>query len=331
MKSRRKFVKKIGLGALSAYALPGINALASDSADYSSGPEDSQIRIGIIGAENSHTVGFGKMFNIEKKFPGCEVRYVWGETEAFAQRAVTEGAIPNMVKDPLEMLGKIDALIIDHRHAKFHLPAALPFVKEGIPAFIDKPFCYRTAEGKEFLEIARKANAPVTSYSTIAHTDVTLDLRKQIDAMEGIQHVIRYGIVSDIHSQWGGVFFYGVHTIQPLMYMFGEDIERVRVSENGGNYTASLAFGSGLMATLIFTKSKYEWKTFVVQKNETMELASQVNESDPPKCYSDMVEMFRTGKEPRTHQSILNCVSVLEALEKSVESRKWEEPPYVTI
>ena len=39
----------------------------------------------------------------------------------------------------------------------------------------------------------------------------------------------------------------------------------------------------------------------------------------------DMVEMFRTGKEPRSHQSILNGVSVLEALEKSVTSQKWED------
>ena len=41
------------------------------------------------------------------------------------------------------MLGKIDALIVDHRHAKFHLEAATPFVKAGIPTFVDKPFCYR--------------------------------------------------------------------------------------------------------------------------------------------------------------------------------------------
>jgi hypothetical protein len=38
-----------------------------------------------------------------------------------------------------------------------------------------------------------------------------------------------------------------------------------------------------------------------------------------------MVKMFRTGEEPRTHQSILNCVRVLEALELSVESQDWEE------
>jgi hypothetical protein len=38
-----------------------------------------------------------------------------------------------------------------------------------------------------------------------------------------------------------------------------------------------------------------------------------------------MVEMFRTGKEPRSHESILKCTAVLEALEKSSNSEDWVE------
>ena len=56
-----------------------------------------------------------------------------------------------------------------------------------------------------------------------------------------------------------------------------------------------------------------------------IELKSRVEESDPAICYTDMVDMFRTGREPRTHANILNCVKVLEALEKSVESQQWED------
>jgi predicted dehydrogenase len=97
-------------------------------------------RIGIIGAENNHTIGYRKLINVEKKFPGVKVNYLWGETEAFALHAQKERAIPNRVKDPHEMLGKIDALLVDHRHPKYHLSAATPFLKAKIPMFIDKPF-----------------------------------------------------------------------------------------------------------------------------------------------------------------------------------------------
>ncbi|MCB0634122.1 MAG: Gfo/Idh/MocA family oxidoreductase, partial [Lewinella sp.] len=174
MESRRSFIKKMGQGALvSSAVLSGSSALAAGKLQEEA--FEKPIRIGIIGAENSHTRGFGKMFNIDKKFPGVSVEYVWGETEAFAKDAVERGGIPRMVKDPKEMLGKIDALIVDHRHGKFHLAAAEPFVKAGIPAFIDKPFCYRLDEGKAFLKMAREAGTPVTSYSSIAQSAATFD------------------------------------------------------------------------------------------------------------------------------------------------------------
>jgi len=324
MESRRNFIKTTGKGIVLTAAVPGIITKAfANSAE-------KPIIIGIIGAQNSHTAGFGKLFNIDKKFPGVELKYVWGETDAFAKASMEKGAIPNQVKDPLEMMGKIDALIVDLRHSKYHLEPATPFVKAGIPTFIDKPFCYRAAEGKEFLEMAKKVGTPVTSYSSIAHTAATFDIKEQLKSFKNINQVIRTGTV-DLDSEYGGIFFYGVHIVQPLMYMFGEDINEVRISRDGKYGNASLKFSSGLFATLVFKKKAYGWETFVETDDKLVELKSRVAETDPPKNYVDMVEMFRTGKEPRTHQSILNCVCVLEALEKSADSEKWTEVKYLEL
>lgn len=316
---RRNFIKTIGKGAAVSVVTPA--ALAN------SFTLQKTISIGIIGAENSHTAGFGKLFNIDKKFPGVEVKYVWGETDAFARSAMEKGNIPNRVKNPEEMMGKIDALIVDHRHPKFHLQAAIPFVKAGIPTFIDKPFCYRATEGKEFLQMARNVGTPVSSYSSIAQTASTFDMKEQVAAMGKISQVVRAG-TADLESEYGGIFFYGVHIVQPLMYIFGEDIEQVRITRNGKYGNASLKFSSGLFATLIFKQKAYGWETYIESGDKFIELKSRIGETDPPKNYVDMVEMFRTGKEPRSHQSILNCVSVLEALEKSVATEKWTDVEY---
>jgi predicted dehydrogenase len=324
MNSRRSFVKTMGRGAaLTAVAASPVTALASQllkDPDQDLKP----LRIGIIGAENSHTIGFGRMFNTDKKFPAAEVKYVWGETEAFARNAAEKGNIPHIVKDPLEMLGKIDALIVDHRHARYHLEAATPFIKEGIPAFIDKPFCYRASEGEEFLALARKHGTPVTSYSSVAHSAATFDIKQQVAGMGKISQVVRSGPV-EMDSKYGGIFFYGVHIVQPLMYMFGEDIQRVRVSRNGQTGSANLVYRNGLFVTLILKNIAYGWETFVETEDGLLELKSRIEESNPALCYTDMVDMFRTGREPRTHESILNCVRVLEALELSVKSQKWED------
>lgn len=324
MNTRRSFIKTVGTGtALSALTFSTIGAAASSLISEDPSVE-KPIRIGIIGAENSHTMIYAKMFNTDKKFPGVEVKYVWGETDELAKKAMKLGPIPNVVKNPSEMLGKIDALIVDHRHAKYHLEAATPFVKAGIPTFIDKPFCYRVAEGKEFLAMAREAGTPVSSYSTIAHTDSTFDIADQIKSLGEINNIVRYG-PADIESPYGGIFFYGVHLVQPLMYMFGDDIKVVKINKYGKKAGAVLIFESGLQANLVFSSLHYGWETFVETKKGVVELKSRVQESSPERCYRDMVEMFRTGKEPLKHESILKCIAVLEALERSASDEKWVE------
>lgn len=328
--TRRNFLQKMGKGAaLSSFAVTAPSDLAEQLIPKKK-EELKPMKIGIIGAENSHTRGFGKMFNIDKKFPGIEVNYVWGETEAFAKDAMKRGGIPLMVKDPSEMIGKIDALIVDHRHGKYHLDAARPFLKEKIPMFIDKPFCYRLDEGIEFLKQAREHGTPVTSFSSIAHNEETFDIKEQLKEMGQINQVIRSGRV-DLNSEYGGVFFYGAHTIQPLMYIFGDDIKQVRITKNGVNSGANLIFGNDMLASLVFTTKKYGWQTFVENENGIVELASRVKSKNPAKNYVDMVHMFQSGVEPRSHQSILRGVAILEALEKSVSSGQWEDVTQVSI
>lgn len=64
MRTRRNFIQTAGRGVAAAAVVPGLFTENASAAN----PE-KQIRIGIIGAENSHTIGFGKLFNIDKKFP----------------------------------------------------------------------------------------------------------------------------------------------------------------------------------------------------------------------------------------------------------------------
>ncbi|WP_373516877.1 Gfo/Idh/MocA family protein [Pricia sp.] len=324
MNSRRAFIEKLGKGAAFSTLALATPLDATSQWLTKNNKEMKTFKIGIIGAENSHTADFGKLFNVEKAFPGMEVKYVWGETQEFAEKAMQDGKIQNRVDDPKDMLGKIDGLIVDHRHAKFHLETAIPFIKAGVPTFIDKPFCYRAKEGKAFLELAKKHGTPVTSFSSVANSYDTFDIKEQLKTMGTIDQVTRYGPAT-LDSEYGGIFFYGVHSVQPLLYLFGDTVERVRVQKNGKNSSASLVFENGMMASLIFTTKNYGWQTFVETEKGIVELRSRLEEKTPGKNYVDMVHMFKTGETSRSNESIIHCVAVLEALEKSVTSEQWEK------
>jgi predicted dehydrogenase len=326
--SRRSFVANVGTGILSAFALSSLSMAELVSAK--SQVNSKKIRIGIIGAENTHTVAYGRLFNIGKRFPGVEVLYVWGETDAFAKNAMDKGRIPYVVKDPKEMMGKIDALIVDHRSGRYHLQAAKPFVEAGIPTFVDKPFCYRASEGKKFLEMARKHGTPVSSYSMFAQSKEIADIKKQVSEIEEINQVVMYGPV-DVESKYDGIFYYGIHITQQMLNIFGDDIEKVRISRNGKNANATVAYRNGMIITLIFSHHHSGWGMWIETETGYHKMKSYVWDDDPEKGYQDMVEMFRSGKEPRSYQDMLNSVSLLEALERSVGNEQWEDVHYLKI
>jgi predicted dehydrogenase len=149
-----------------------------------------------------------------------------------------------------------------------------------------------------------------------------------VDAIGDFNHVISLGRV-DLESKYGGVFFYGVHMVEQILFWFGEDVRQVRVSKNGKKATASLVYDDGKLITLLFSTLAHGWETFVETEEGMIKLNTTVERGDPGKNYVDMVEMFRTGKEPRSHQSILASIAVLEALELSVTSGDWEKVPSV--
>ncbi len=281
--------------------------------------------IGAIGAENSHTVAIAKIINIDKKIKGMRVDYVWGETKAYAEDAAERGQIPNIVKKPTDMLGKVDAIFVDHRHPKYHLDAARPFVQKGIPAFIDKPFCYRSSEGKKFLAMAKRKGTPVTSFSVLPHFDAFQEFKKKASKIGNIVSATSFG-PCDLKSKWGGVFFYGIHQVDVMLHAFGYDVKAVLVTKNGpANATGQLFYPSGLIATMALIKEGspgFGMSAIGTDGTVTMPIEG----GDDPylngvKCFT---KMFRTGKEPMTREQMLRPVQLLEAMEKSVKSGKME-------
>ncbi|MBN1341589.1 MAG: Gfo/Idh/MocA family oxidoreductase [Phycisphaerae bacterium] len=281
------------------------------------------IRIGAIGAENSHTIAIAKLINVERKIKECRVDYVWGETDDFAKKAAEAGQIPNIVKKPKQMLGNVDAVFVDHRHPKYHLKAVWPFVESGIPAFVDKPFCYRSAEGKKFLKMAKRKGTPVTSFSVLPHYDAFQQFKKKLADLGEIVSAYSYG-PCDLKSQWGGVFFYGIHQVDVMLHAFGYNVKSVLVTKHKPGFaTGQLFYPSGLIATMALVKEGSPgFGMTAVGAKGSVSMPIEGGESPYYNGTKTFTDMFKTGKEPMTHEQMLKPVLVLEAMEKSVKSGK---------
>ena len=278
------------------------------------------LRIGIVGAENSHALAVSKTINVDRKIPGARVVALWGEKPAFARKTADDGDIPRIVKDPADMVGLIDVVMIDHRHGKHHLPAARPFLKARIPMFIDKPFSCSLAEARRFLREARSRRVPVTSFSALRFYQGFLDLKRGLKNHGALNAVALMG-PCDIRSKYGGITFYGVHQVEVLLDAFGLDVREVNVSRAGENAVAFLSFRSGLLATLHFIKGGTH-KFHALLSGEKIDSHHLLDPGPDPYLAPTRTwtKMARTGKMPYSFEELLAPVAVLEALDRSLKT-----------
>lgn len=129
------------------------------------------IRLGVLGfsAGNGHPFSFSAIVNgfddvafadcgwsvihnylrqnaSDAGFDDARVTHVWMPDRSMAEKLARGCLVGTVVAEPGDMIGAIDAIIIARDDADSHRPLAEPFLKAGIPVFIDKPLTLDASE-----------------------------------------------------------------------------------------------------------------------------------------------------------------------------------------
>lgn len=110
----------------------------------------------------------------------------------------------------LDMVGKVDAIIVADRHHASHYEHSLPFIRFGVPVFIDKPMVSTLDEAESLLTQTHSTGA-VQSYSAMRFDPRVIAVA--VDRRGHPSHITVSG-GADPASPYGGAAFYGVHTIE---------------------------------------------------------------------------------------------------------------------
>ncbi len=279
------------------------------------------IRIGIVGSDNSHAIQFSKLCNREDTpgyIKGAEVVALFGFDDARNREVAEEGKIPEIVDDPKEMLGKVDAVMVVFRHGDLHAKYALPFIRAGIPTFIDKPFSIKPSDAKRMIEAAEKYGTPITSYSTLRFATKTVKFFKSLEEIAPVTAGASTG-PADRESEYGGIFFYGIHAVELMLAAFGTDVASVRSVESGKNVLAAVRYGDGKLIALNLLGDAKPGFHLVAYGQGT-----KAHEVDTSTCYREGMKVFlrmvRTGKPPIPYDEMLLAVEVLRAVERSLRT-----------
>ncbi len=142
------------------------------------------LRIGIVGeAKFWHTKSFSEIFNgydehsarqnrfpiYETKLEGARVTHIWDSDVEAAKLVAKICYIDNVLSNMVDMLGRVDAVIIADDTTMQHQKRAIPFLRAGLPTFIDKPLSPSIEEAEDIINLAREHETPLMSCSALRY------------------------------------------------------------------------------------------------------------------------------------------------------------------
>lgn len=285
-------------------------------------------RIGILGSDNSHAEIFSQLVNLPAKdgcpspFSDMKVTHIFGLDEARTAQVACDGQIANVVREPGEMLGRVDAVMAVFRHGGLHLQYALPFIKAGVPTWVDKPFAISNGDARSMLDEAAKHGTLLTGGST---TRWTYDVEALKNAWRngsraGSVKMAVLNFPAELENEYGGIYFYGAHLAEMGMAAFGYDARSVVAAENCGMVTAVVKYDA-LTLVMNFLPDCKSYHALLYGDGATV-----VRELDITNCYikgfEQFARMLRTGKAPLAPQELYAPVELLNAIKESCESGK---------
>jgi hypothetical protein len=218
------------------------------------------IRIGLVDFDTSHVEAFTQRFNhldvaetewVEgaRVVAGCP-----GDSEIMPERipGYTEKLRAygiELCARPEDLLGKIDAVMIESQQGSRHLERARPFLEAGLPTFVDKPFAETVAQAEAMIALAAKHNAPLLSCSALRYD---LQVQAALAKQEQFGRILSADVwgACALHAGNPGLLHYGIHGVEMLYALLGPGCRQVQMVRTEQGEVATALWPNGHPSTL---------------------------------------------------------------------------------
>jgi len=146
--------------------------------------------------------------------PGAKVTHICctGEGEFTAEHVAACTNIPNVVLNPEEVIGQVDAVIIATDIGSEHVERCRPFVEAGVPIFVDKPMVDNQADLAVFDQWIDQGSA-ILSSSSMRYSKEYLPYRMSTHNLGELKLV-----TMSMTKYWET---YGIHAIEAIYPILG--------------------------------------------------------------------------------------------------------------
>ena len=287
-------------------------------------------KIGLVDFDTSHVVQFTKRLNhldIEEDqwvdggniVMGCP-----GESRVSPERipGYTEelkGMGVQIVDNPVDMIGHVDAVFIESNEGNLHLDHAKPFLEAGVPLFIDKPYAATTAQGRAIADLSAKHGVPVFSASSLRYTETVVDLLATLADEGGAQGAMVYSPGSE-HYANPGLLNYGIHGVEVLFSLMGPGCQEVWAVRTDGADHVTGRWDGGRLGTVRAIRSGgggYGLTVFSEKRAINSDIFTSNNYRN---LLREIMKMLETGTPPLAIEETIEIISFIEAAYRSSQN-----------
>lgn len=280
------------------------------------------------------------------KVPGFDLVKVW---DFDYQRAKTFAEVfrnkPKVCERLEEMTEGVDAVFISNgeRDGSDHLKLATPFLKKGIPTFVDKPFAATFKDAQALVKLAEKYKTPLFNASILSYVPAADYFKQRFAEIKHAYYPVpadqpRLPLGLGVIKGVGGAFSqelagtavtgglsermaYLIHGVALALNLFGTGVEWLEVMGEKPLEYIHLHLKSGIEVIIINTSTEIfpEACNFFASVYGKYGAVHSNPIGDPEfigggeKILRVFKEMILTGKPPVPYRNFLEHIAVIEA------------------
>lgn len=290
-----------------------------------------ELKIGVIGLDNSHCVAFTHLLNkaddanhvaggrVCCAWPGggSDFKLSFSRIEGFTKKLHEEYGV-EILDSPEEVARRSDLVLmtaVDARQHREFYERIAPFHR---PTFIDKPLATSVADAAAMLQTARKSAAPLMSCSALRYADEFQALLTGDAAWGSIVGCDVFGPMAE-EEALPGLFWYGVHCVEMVVAAMGAGCRKLRVMKEEGFDLVSMQWDAKRSAVFRGLREAHGQFGVVLHRQRGARFADLTNVRRP--YYAGLLEaILRSlpqGRSDVPEEQMLEVVAIMEAANQS--------------
>ena len=235
---------------------------------------------------------------------GAKITHIWTDDKEDAKKVSKASLIPNIVDKPEDVIGEVDAVIIGTDKGWEHVWRTEPFIKAGLPVFVDKPLADNVEDLKTFIGWV-KSGAKIMSSSALRY------MKEYAPYFETTNELgkLRY-INMTMNKSWER---YGIHALEPVYRITGPGYVSVQNTGGENNNILHLVHKDGIDVNLAVIYDMAGSPLKLVGTAGRATITTQDSYYAFHKQLDEFVEYLETGVRPYPFEETIELMEIIIA------------------